>query len=146
MGNASATVRARISVAGHPFLFILKLYPNAPFIFRIGIDAMIHLLSQTCLFVSLPNDCLCQMTGEPVIHMLPSVSSWTRPATTQKAETATSKKRAVPDPDEHQRPSKRLKVNSPGIVSASRAAVKMLQCRFIHRRLGIYCISQILPG
>ncbi|KAI0663882.1 hypothetical protein C8Q70DRAFT_885740, partial [Cubamyces menziesii] len=30
---------------------------------RIGEDAMLHLLVDTSLFVSLPNDCLCQMTG-----------------------------------------------------------------------------------
>ncbi|KAF9061333.1 hypothetical protein BDP27DRAFT_1163730, partial [Rhodocollybia butyracea] len=30
---------------------------------RIGVDAMIHLLTKTSVFVSLPNGCLCQMTG-----------------------------------------------------------------------------------
>jgi len=32
---------------------------------------MIHLLTETSIFVSLPNGCLCQITGEPLIHMSP---------------------------------------------------------------------------
>ena len=35
---------------------------------RIGIDAMLHLLTETSIFVALPNECLCQVTGEPVVH------------------------------------------------------------------------------
>ncbi|KAL0953283.1 hypothetical protein HGRIS_004533 [Hohenbuehelia grisea] len=38
---------------------------------RIGIDAMLHLLTEACVFVSLPNDCLCQMTGDPIINLKP---------------------------------------------------------------------------
>ena len=37
----------------------------------IGEDAMLHLLTETHIFVSLPNDCLCQMTGEPIIYTVP---------------------------------------------------------------------------
>lgn len=37
----------------------------------IGEDAMLHLLTETHIFVSLPNDCLCQMTGEPIIFKVP---------------------------------------------------------------------------
>ncbi|KAF8554612.1 hypothetical protein OG21DRAFT_1412179, partial [Imleria badia] len=36
---------------------------------RIGADAMLHLLLKTSLFVSLPNECLCQLTGEPLIFV-----------------------------------------------------------------------------
>src|SRR4051794_6161907 len=36
-------------------------------------DAMLHLLMDTSIFVSLPNGCLCQITGEPLIHMMPSL-------------------------------------------------------------------------
>jgi hypothetical protein len=32
---------------------------------------MIHLLTETSIFVSLPNGCLCQITGEPLIHISP---------------------------------------------------------------------------
>jgi telomerase reverse transcriptase len=34
---------------------------------RIGADAMLHLLLNTSLFISLPNECLCQLTGEPIM-------------------------------------------------------------------------------
>ncbi|KAI9572043.1 hypothetical protein HD554DRAFT_2015284, partial [Boletus coccyginus] len=34
---------------------------------RIGADAMLHLLLNTSLFISLPNECLCQLTGEPLM-------------------------------------------------------------------------------
>ncbi|KIK10192.1 hypothetical protein K443DRAFT_61217, partial [Laccaria amethystina LaAM-08-1] len=33
---------------------------------RIGVDAMLHLLTDTSLFLSLPNGCFCQVTGEPI--------------------------------------------------------------------------------
>ncbi|KAF9052479.1 hypothetical protein BDZ89DRAFT_905332, partial [Hymenopellis radicata] len=36
---------------------------------RIGVDVMFHLLTQTSIFISLPNECLCQMTGPPLIHI-----------------------------------------------------------------------------
>jgi hypothetical protein len=29
---------------------------------------MLHLLTETSIFVALPNDCLCQLTGEPIVH------------------------------------------------------------------------------
>lgn len=34
---------------------------------------MIHLLAETSLFISLPNGCLCQIAGEPLIHMAPAL-------------------------------------------------------------------------
>ncbi|KXN91623.1 hypothetical protein AN958_12475 [Leucoagaricus sp. SymC.cos] len=33
---------------------------------RIGVATMLHLLTETSIFISLPNGCLCQMTGEPL--------------------------------------------------------------------------------
>lgn len=30
---------------------------------------MMHLLTEVSIFVPLPNDCLCQVTGEPLLHM-----------------------------------------------------------------------------
>lgn len=43
---------------------------------RIGADAMLHLLLKTSIFASLPNECLCQLTGEPLIFVsLPGASS-----------------------------------------------------------------------
>ncbi|KAJ7455325.1 hypothetical protein B0H11DRAFT_1739971, partial [Mycena galericulata] len=34
---------------------------------RIGTDAMLHLLTDTSLFIALPNECLCQLVGEPIL-------------------------------------------------------------------------------
>ncbi|KAJ7744319.1 hypothetical protein B0H14DRAFT_2406850, partial [Mycena olivaceomarginata] len=36
---------------------------------RIGTDVMMHLLTDTSLFVALPNDCLCQLVGEPIVYI-----------------------------------------------------------------------------
>ncbi|KAG2141537.1 hypothetical protein BD769DRAFT_1295097, partial [Suillus cothurnatus] len=38
---------------------------------RIGVDAMLHLLTKTSIFIQLPNECLCQLTGEPLIYQIP---------------------------------------------------------------------------
>ncbi|KIJ66969.1 hypothetical protein HYDPIDRAFT_85271, partial [Hydnomerulius pinastri MD-312] len=38
---------------------------------RIGADAMLHLLLKISLFISLPNECLCQVIGEPLIFIPP---------------------------------------------------------------------------
>ncbi|KAF9818550.1 hypothetical protein IEO21_02655 [Rhodonia placenta] len=32
---------------------------------------MFHLFTETSVFVPLPNECLCQMIGEPIIHLKP---------------------------------------------------------------------------
>lgn len=36
---------------------------------RVGVDIILHLLTQTSIFIPLPNECLCQMTGPPLIHV-----------------------------------------------------------------------------
>jgi hypothetical protein len=36
-------------------------------VIRAGADAMMHLLTETSLFMMLPNDCLCQLTGPPLV-------------------------------------------------------------------------------
>ncbi|OCH93030.1 hypothetical protein OBBRIDRAFT_704175, partial [Obba rivulosa] len=38
---------------------------------RIGEDTMFHLLTATSIFMPLPNKCLCQMTGEPIVNLKP---------------------------------------------------------------------------
>lgn len=38
---------------------------------RVGEDVMFHLLTETSIFVALPNDCLCQVTGEIILHQRP---------------------------------------------------------------------------
>jgi hypothetical protein len=44
---------------------------------------MIHLLTETSIFVSLPNGCLCQITGAPLIY-LTSNSGTIQPPQAQK--------------------------------------------------------------
>jgi len=39
---------------------------------RIGVESMVHLLADTSIFVSLPNDCYCQMTGKIILYLAPS--------------------------------------------------------------------------
>ncbi|KAI0342799.1 hypothetical protein BDW22DRAFT_1301805, partial [Trametopsis cervina] len=36
---------------------------------RVGADIMLHLLTETAIFVQLPNECLCQVTGEPLVNL-----------------------------------------------------------------------------
>lgn len=77
---------------------------------------MLHLLTETHFFVSLPNDCLCQMTGEPVIHMVPRashISEQTSTASLSRGDVQAGK-RPFPFPDAHrgERQTKRLKVDA----------------------------------
>ena len=53
------------------FLYLYNDVRNSDASNRIGEDAMLHLLSETSIFVSLPNGCLCQMTGDPILHIRP---------------------------------------------------------------------------
>lgn len=39
------------------------------FISRVGDAVILHLLAETSIFVSLPNDCLCQITGPPLLYL-----------------------------------------------------------------------------
>ncbi|KAF8273248.1 hypothetical protein EI94DRAFT_1444363, partial [Lactarius quietus] len=36
---------------------------------RIGDGAMLHLLTEASIFVPLPNECLCQMAGTPLVFL-----------------------------------------------------------------------------
>lgn len=47
--------------------FSIRHQTNIEGVLRIGADAVLHLLFKTSLFISLPNECLCQLTGEPII-------------------------------------------------------------------------------
>jgi hypothetical protein len=73
---------------------------------------MLHLLTEVSVFASLPNQCLCQMTGEPLIHTVPSNSGIIvqRPKTQEicaQAKPAMKRKGAGHHRDE--RPTKRLR-------------------------------------
>ncbi|KAH9481585.1 Telomerase reverse transcriptase [Psilocybe cubensis] len=75
---------------------------------RIGEDAMLHLLTETSIYVSLPNGCLCQLTGEPLINTAP-------PAYNDESlpKKMTQKRLHENATDTHnERPAKRLKLES----------------------------------
>ncbi|KAF4597579.1 hypothetical protein EYR40_008041 [Pleurotus pulmonarius] len=38
---------------------------------RTGVDATLHLLTDTFIFAPLPNNCMCQLTGQPLMHLIP---------------------------------------------------------------------------
>jgi hypothetical protein len=77
---------------------------------------MLHLLTETSIFVSLPNQCLCQLTGEPLIHIIPSNSG----IMVQKSESQgvqapsiiarLATKRKASGQHEDERPPKRLRI------------------------------------
>ena len=48
-------------------------YSRLTTLYRVGEDVMFHLLAETSMFASLPNGCLCQLTGDPILHMRPPV-------------------------------------------------------------------------
>jgi hypothetical protein len=91
---------------------------------RVGVDAMLHLLTETSVFASLPNQCLCQMTGEPLIHIASPNSGIMVQAPEPQAIHAQSilakpaKKRKALGCHEDERPTKRLRAHE-SVVSVS---------------------------
>lgn len=66
---------------------------------------MMHMLTETSVFVTLPNGCLCQLMGEPIIHVRVS----TRPANGIQS-TRPAKRSSLQDPS-HEPLAKRLKIS-----------------------------------
>ena len=94
----------------------------------IGEDAMIHLLTETSTFLSLPNGCLCQITGEPLIHVSPDARSIgpTQPLRLQhRDETASTKKKRswteVQDAEQQDRFKRRKVVTDPKSSAPNKA-------------------------
>ncbi|KAF5367406.1 hypothetical protein D9758_003636 [Tetrapyrgos nigripes] len=84
---------------------------------RIGTTAMIHLLTETNIFISLPNNSLCQMTGEPLNLKKAPTNSLVN------SETRSSRKRRMLDGDENERPFKRPKMQA--VVKTSAGSTKL---------------------
>jgi telomerase reverse transcriptase len=85
---------------------------------------MLHLLTETSVFLSLPNGCLCQVTGIPVIFVTPIVQNDQTLFSLQpceKGETVSNKKRSFPAVDKEERPCKRQKLAN---FTSSRSDVK----------------------
>ena len=69
---------------------------------------MIRLLLHTNLFLSLPNDCLCQINGEPLIHIRQSDNN---------ANGSSSKMKRLPEGELSSRPCKRRKLHQNSFVA-----------------------------
>jgi hypothetical protein len=98
---------------------------------------MLHLLTETHIFIALPNDCLCQMTGEPVIHMTPVAPG--QPSTTPVIKgSVQAGKRPFPFPNSHQdgHLSKRLKMPASIPVHRQRTGTTVSKCVIV-----LFCSS-----
>ena len=93
---------------------------------------MRHLLTRTSIFLSLPNGCLCQMTGRPLYAIQASTSGkMVRPleSATDVGSTAGLKRKATSFPS-NERPFKRLKIHPGRIQQSSKetAITKYASC------------------
>lgn len=89
---------------------------------------MLHLLTETSLFVSLPNDCLCQMTGEPLIYKPPpnpgtKIQRGEKNEDTMPLNTGLAVKRKAPRGHEDERPNKRVRLQG-SVASVAGSAAK----------------------
>lgn len=91
---------------------ILKLY------LRVGVDAIVHLLTEVSVYVALPNGCFCQMTGEPV-HFRKALEARAAGAL-QNKEVQQPKKRSAPTESKAMPPTKRQKLVRDGSFGVSR--------------------------
>ncbi|KAG7089455.1 hypothetical protein E1B28_011140 [Marasmius oreades] len=89
---------------------------------RIGGQAMGHLLTKASIFISLPNGCLCQMTGKPLYSLLKPRSVAPRDSNFNTV-TRTIQKRKALGPPSGERPTKRLKIYPRKNTKASKAGV-----------------------
>lgn len=116
---------------------------------RVGTDVMFHLLTEASLFLSLPNDCFCQIAGEPVINSKPPatiiLNASTHPAPLVRSDHL---KRPSSNSEIDQRPTKRLKVNhdlrttAPAHVAGMPSkAAKDSPDRCAWKKLAIFIIS-----
>ena len=85
---------------------------------------MLHLLTETSIFLSLPNGCLCQVTGVPIIFITPNVendhiSFPLQPC--EKGGSISNKRLSFPALDKEERPHKRQKLAE---ITTSRSSVK----------------------
>ncbi|KAF5382158.1 hypothetical protein D9615_004408 [Tricholomella constricta] len=119
---------------------------------RIGVDTMLHLLSETSIFVSLPNGCLCQMTGDPIIYSVPKFKNMTEPVKSTPSSTlsrtgAIGQKRSFPvgDDKREERPTTRhkpclssrtpeLSQHNACVTSRSPADIPLVRARLFYSR------------
>ena len=88
---------------------------------------MLHLLTETSVFQSLPNGCLCQVTGVPIIFLTPSVQNNRTLFSLQLCEDSgitSNKKRSFTAVGQEERPCKRRKLAN---SESSRSSLKLLK-------------------
>lgn len=85
----------------------------------VGDAILLHLLTETSVYVALPNDCYCQVMGTPIIYSAPPTSLFdTRVSdkianVTKPARSQSRKRKAIHvDEGKSLRPEKRLKVTT----------------------------------
>lgn len=75
---------------------------------------MLHLLLETSMFASLPNGCLCQMTGVPLMNVIPRnfgiMDRRLLPGDKSKLEEVAASKRKAEAPHDDERPLKRRRM------------------------------------
>ncbi|KAL7279239.1 hypothetical protein ACG7TL_007079 [Trametes sanguinea] len=93
---------------------------------RIGEEAMLHLLTETSVFVSLPNGCFCQLTGDPIVNIRPSdlsdrsVVPFTSKNSSLAERSRGIKRRLVAGHSTDSRPAKRRKMNAASIAGRTK--------------------------
>jgi hypothetical protein len=61
---------------------------------------MFHLLTEASIFVPLPNECLCQMTGPPLVFLPSPTIDLANSALTDLVPSEKRKRKASPHPEE----------------------------------------------
>ncbi|KAG6908673.1 hypothetical protein DXG01_003687 [Tephrocybe rancida] len=115
---------------------------------HIGVNPMLHLLSETSIFITLPNGCLCQMTGVPIVLLTPKMKELRTPFLQRHPkEQPAGKKRHCPF--NSVRPSKRYKSAVPTNITRNEHALAPkrrtpVEVQVIRARL-FYARPQRLP-
>lgn len=98
---------------------------------RIGADAMLHLILKTSVFVSLPNECLCQLSGEPLIYVpLANGSSFMVSQSTQPR----AKRKSEPSLTLPRKRQKLILLSSNGATKSVKASTRRNANQSIERR------------
>jgi len=95
--------------------------------FSIGEAPMLHLLTETSIFLSLPNGCLCQLAGDPMIYLTPKIQATSDPSvnapTNGTQETRGKRQRRNAPNEAEDRPNKRRRLD-PSDIKAKKANSK----------------------
>lgn len=88
---------------------------------RTGVEAMMHLLTDTSIFVSLPNDCYCQMSGKAILYLRPL------PGNPIAEKSAAQKRPLDSGSGSYEQQAKRVKLSSNNQTSAERFVVTIFR-------------------